>query len=246
VALVNHEDRVWSKSKKYAPVLSPDSMRLMVSMAVQKHCTMCQGDCKNAFCQGILSEDKITIVKPPIGNPDATKNKYWFLKRTLHGLRRSPHHWYTKINSVLNQLGLKSNSLDLCLFMGHIVDSSHPEFPPSTSPITLGLYVDNFRYFSKDPAIEQLFDRLLSQLVTVDFLGTVEWFLCTHFQWLVSHEKVSVHLSQIGFGTHLVKENNVHKRNITPDATPYRSSLPIDAIPESDKDNKDPALIECK
>ncbi len=54
VALGHHEDSVWSKSKKYAPVLCPDSMRLMVSMAVQKHRTLHQGDCKNAFCQGIF------------------------------------------------------------------------------------------------------------------------------------------------------------------------------------------------
>jgi hypothetical protein len=33
VVLGNHEDRVWTKSEKYAPVLCPDSMRLMVSLA---------------------------------------------------------------------------------------------------------------------------------------------------------------------------------------------------------------------
>jgi hypothetical protein len=74
----------------------------------------------------------------------------------------------------------------------------------------------------------------------------VEWFLGTHFPWLLSHDKVSVHLSQIGFATHLNKENTIHKRNITPDTTPYRSGLQIDAIPESDEDNKDPALLELK
>ncbi len=40
VVLGNHEDRVWSKPEKYAPVLCPDSVHLMVSMAVQNttHC----------------------------------------------------------------------------------------------------------------------------------------------------------------------------------------------------------------
>ncbi len=71
VVLGNHEDRVWTKPEKYAPVLRPDSMRLMISMAMEHWCILKQGDCKNAFCQGILPEDKITIVKPPIGDPDA-------------------------------------------------------------------------------------------------------------------------------------------------------------------------------
>ena len=76
-------------------------MRLMVSLAVEKCRTLKQGDCKNAFCQGILPDDEITIVKPPIGDPDADKDEYWLLKKTLYGLRRSPHHWYNKITSVL-------------------------------------------------------------------------------------------------------------------------------------------------
>ena len=52
-------------------------MRLMVSLAVEKCRTLKQGDCKNAFCQGILPDDEITIVKPPIGDPDADKDEYW-------------------------------------------------------------------------------------------------------------------------------------------------------------------------
>jgi hypothetical protein len=36
VVLGNHEDCVWTKSEKYAPVLRPDTMRLMVSLAVER------------------------------------------------------------------------------------------------------------------------------------------------------------------------------------------------------------------
>jgi hypothetical protein len=87
VVLGNNEDSIWTKSKKYAPVLRPNTMRLRVSMAVEQWRTLKQGNCKNAFCQGILPDDKITIVKSPIGDPDAKKDEYWLLKRTLYGLR---------------------------------------------------------------------------------------------------------------------------------------------------------------
>jgi hypothetical protein len=128
------------KTQKYAPVLCPDSMRLMVSLATE-HChTLKQGNCKNAFCQGILPDDEITIIKPPIGDPDATKNKYWLLKRTLYGLQHSPCHWYTKINAALNQIGLQTNSSDPFLYTGHMIDPSNPGAPSSTSPLTLGLF----------------------------------------------------------------------------------------------------------
>jgi len=51
VVLGNHEDRVWTKPETYAPVLRPDSMRVMVSLAVEKCRTLKQGDCKNALCR---------------------------------------------------------------------------------------------------------------------------------------------------------------------------------------------------
>jgi hypothetical protein len=80
VVLGNHKDRVWTKPKKYAPVLHLDSMSLMVSLAMEPCCALKQGNCKDAFCQGVLPDDKITIIKPPIGDPYPTKNKYWLPK----------------------------------------------------------------------------------------------------------------------------------------------------------------------
>ncbi len=80
----------------------------------------------------------------------------------------------------------------------------------------------------------------------VEFMGTMDWFLGTHFQWSSSPHNVSIHMNQTGFDAHLVKDNNIYTQNITPDATPYHPGHPIDAIPESDKDNDCPALIECK
>ena len=109
VVLGNHEDRVWSKSEKFAPVLRADSLRYIVSMAVQKRRLLKQGDCKNAFCNGDLPEDEVTIVRPPNGDPSAAKHEFWLLKKTLYGLRCSPRHWFDKIDKILKSMGLKSN-----------------------------------------------------------------------------------------------------------------------------------------
>jgi hypothetical protein len=79
VVLGNHEDRVWSKSDWFSPVLHGNSLCLLVSLVVKKHRSLWQGDCKNAFCQGILPSEEITIVSPPAGDPDANPNEYWLL-----------------------------------------------------------------------------------------------------------------------------------------------------------------------
>ena len=44
VVLGNHEDRSWSKSDKYAPVLCSNTMRLIISMAVERCHVLKQGD----------------------------------------------------------------------------------------------------------------------------------------------------------------------------------------------------------
>jgi hypothetical protein len=152
----------------------------------------------------------------------------------LYGLRRSPKHWYDEIRKILTSIGLKQHPYDPCLFSGNIIDLTDPSNSPLSSHLTLGLYVDDFVYFSTDPAVEAKFERLLQHHSTVEYMGTVEWFLGTHFQWLVTPDAMKVHLSQTGFVSHLVEDNDIHLRNITPDATPYRSDLPIDACPESD------------
>ena len=219
-------------------------MRLIVSMAVEQRRTLRQGDCKNAFCQGILPPDEITIVTPLIGNPDAKKDEYWLLKRMLYGLRCSPRHWNVKIKSTLEKIWLCLNAYDPCLFSGNIIDPSNPADSPSSDPLTLGLYVNDFIYFSLDPTAEAKFKCVLREHVTVDYLGRMVWCWGTHFQWSITPEVVQVHLSQTGFASHLVEANNIHHRNITPDATPYRAGLPINGCPESDKDKENPTFLE--
>jgi hypothetical protein len=75
VVLGNHEDRVWSKWDKFAPVLRGDSLRFLVSMAIQQRQPLCQGDCKNVFCQGILPPEEVTIVGPTSSDSDAKPHK---------------------------------------------------------------------------------------------------------------------------------------------------------------------------
>ena len=243
VVLGNHEDRLWSKSDRFAPVLRQDSLRFLASLAVEKRRALRQGDCKNAFCQGILPPEEITIVRPPSGDPDADPHEYWLLRKTLYGLRRSPRHWYDKINAILISIGLTPSLEDPCLYSGFIRDPSDPTSEKSTSPLTLGLYVDDFVYFSEDPSVEALFCRLLAERCKVDFMGVVEWFLGIHFSWRITSDSVSVHLNQSGFAANLVESFFHDSRNETPTATPYRSGVPIDSIAPSTDEDDSPAQL---
>ncbi len=126
-------------------------------MAVASRRPLRQGDCKNAFCQCILFPNKITIVCPPSGNQDTTPDEYWLLKRTLYGLWRSMQHWYDKINAILRSIGLTPLLKDPCLYTEFVRDPSDPSSDITSAPLSLGLYIADFVYFSKDPAVETLF-----------------------------------------------------------------------------------------
>ncbi len=79
-------------------------------------------------------------------------------------------------------IGLHQNAYNPCLFAGNISDPDNPSDVTSSAPLTLGIYIDDFIYFSADPAVEAKFQQLLKKYITVNFMGTVEWFLGTHFQ----------------------------------------------------------------
>ncbi len=246
VVLGNHEDRVWSKSDRFAPVLRGDSLRFLVSLAVEKRRPLRQGDCKNAFCHGVLPPDETTIVRPPSGDPEADPQEYWLLLKTLYGLRRSPRHWFDKINAIFLSIGLTPSLEDPCLYSGFVTDPKDPSNSPSQHPLTLGLYVDDFVYFSEDPAVESLFCRLLGERCKVDFMGIVEWFLGVHFSWRITPSSVAVHLNQSGFASNLVESFFGDTRNPTPTATPYRNGVPIDSIAPSTDADDSPAQIRRK
>jgi hypothetical protein len=221
IVLGNREGRDWSKSNCFAPVFRFDSLRFLVSLLTQHHCGLQQGDCKNAFCQGILPSEETTIIQPPSGDLDAGKDEYWPLLKTLYGLRQSPCHWQEKIDAILCSIGLIPSSHNPWLYSGFIRDSKDPLGSPSSRPLLLGLYVDDFVYFLEDPAVKAFFEHLLREQIKVDFMGLVEWFLGIHFSWKITKSAVDVHMNQSSFAANLVKQFCRDEWDPTPDATPY-------------------------
>jgi hypothetical protein len=238
VVLGNHEDRYYSKSQRYAPVLKYTSLRLLCSKAVEAKRVLQQGDCKNAFCHAKLPPEELTVVMPPVGDPAHGKDEYWLLNKTLYGLRRSPHHWYNMFCTALKELGLEQSVHDPCLFSGNLASDTAPT---AKSKLHVGIYVDDFVFYSEDPAIEKAFQEQLKQKVVVDFMGDVDYFLGTAFTWKhLPGGHLSVHLCQSAFTEFTAHRFAIDRYNRTPHMTPYRSGLPIDSIPPPDP--KDPDL----
>jgi hypothetical protein len=225
VVLCNFEDSIYEKSQKYAPVLKYTSLRLLTSKAVSDKRGLYQGDCLNVLCQAYLPDDELTVVRPPVGDPGYSDDEYWLLRKTLYSLRRSPYHWYNKITAILKDMGLQASPHDPCLYSGvlHPSPATHVPLRPSSptsvldspsakatttslpksssqKPIHIGLYVDDFVFYSEDEAEKELFKQLLASKIKVDFMGAVDYFLDTALTWRHHPDgNLSVFLSQTAF-----------------------------------------------
>jgi len=243
VVLGNLEDRYWAKCDRYAPVLQYSSLRLLTSMSVEKRRRLKQGDFKNAFVQASLPDDEITIVRPPMGDPDAALDEFWLLKKSLYGLCRAPRHWYEKMSKAMLDMGLKPSAHDPCMFVGVPSTDAQPA-GDHDKPIHVGIYVDDFVYFSEDAAVESRFENILKSDFKIDFMGTVNWFLGTHFKWSEHHDgHLSVLLSQKAFAQNLVERHRLGSVNYNPRVSPYRSGCPIDSFPSAKVDENDKHFV---
>ena len=169
VALGNLDPHNWSKQDCFAPVLSQLEHRTLLSLATRLKCIPKTGDVSQAFCQGVLPEDEEYYIKPPPGCPLTKKGGYLKLLKMLYGLKRSPRHWYEKARKVLLKIGFKQCPNAPCLFVGTLI--------PGHPPIYLGLYMDDFVYFSQSRESEQLFEQRFQEEVNVDFNGQIGYFL---------------------------------------------------------------------
>ena len=182
VVLGNSKDHLCQKSQRYAPVLKHSFLHQLEAKEVGDKLILEQGDYKNEFCKTTLPGDEVMVLRPPIGNPYYQEDEYWILKKTLYGLHRPPHHCYNTIKGILLKMFLKASPHDPCLLSGVLANPSSPDtIYAAQSQIHVGLYVENFVFYSSDPTQEAPFKTLLQEHIQVDFMEDVEYFLGTAF-----------------------------------------------------------------
>jgi hypothetical protein len=226
VALGNLDPHSWTKQDCFAPVLSQMELRFLTALAVRKKCIPKTGDVTQAFCQSYLPDDEHYICRPPPGCPITPPDTYWRLKKTLYGLKRSPRHFYELARKILLDLGLQQHPTSPCIFFGTLIEG-HP-------PLYLGLYVDDFIYFSESKDVEKLFEKDFGEAITTDFNGQIGYFLGINFSCTQHNDgNVTIHLGQEAFVKNLCQIADLDDPHVNPVQSPYRSGCPVDTIPTS-------------
>jgi hypothetical protein len=118
-------------------------------------------------------------------------------------------------------VGLSPCRHDPCVFTGTLIDGE--------PPLYLGVYVDDFTYFSTSDTVERAFEQALSLELKIDWMGEVAWFLGKCYDWQKDeNDYLTVSITQTAKIESMLNKYNLTDCNAV--RSPYKSGLPIDSI----------------
>lgn len=128
------------------------TIRLVLSIAVNKDWPIQQLDVNNEFLQGTLHED-VYMVQPPEFIDADRPNHVCHLKKALYGLKQAPRAWYLELHNFLLSIGFQNSVADASLFI----------FKRGHSFVYMLIYVDDILVTGNDNTLIQ---------TTLDMLAT--------------------------------------------------------------------------
>ena len=102
----------------FAPVAKINSIRVLLSLAVNLNWPLYQLDVKNAFLNGDLDEE-VFMRLPPGFETKFGAEKVCKLKKSLYGLKQSPRAWFERFGKAVKRLGYDQSQADHTMFYRH-------------------------------------------------------------------------------------------------------------------------------
>ena len=150
----------------FAPVAKMNTIRILISLAINLDWLLLQYDIKNAFLHGDLNEDiymKILGYEESSGTSRACR-----LRKALYGLKQSPRAWFGKFTQTMRILGYKQCNGDHTLFFKH--------FETGGDTILI-VYVDDIIITGSNTKEAARLEKHLTTAFEVKALGRLKYFL---------------------------------------------------------------------
>jgi Reverse transcriptase (RNA-dependent DNA polymerase) len=206
----------------FSPVVKLNTVRVLLSLAANLDWPLHQFDVKNAFLYGDL-EEEIYMDVPPGYEVDSYKSMVCRLKRSLYGLKQSPHAWFGRFSNAMKSYGYQQSDSDHTLFLKH-----------NQGKVTvLIIYVDDMVITGDDLMEIQTLEKRLSKEFDMKNLGGLKYFLGIE----VTRSKQDIVLSQRKYVLDLLTE--VGMLDCKPADTPAVQNLKLGNYPNQTPTNKE-------
>ncbi|CAL5428100.1 unnamed protein product [Camellia sinensis] len=195
----------------FTPVAKINTVRILISLAVNLDWPLHQFDVKNAFLHGHLQEEVYMALPPGYNLPTKGGKQVCRLKKSLYGLKQSPRAWFGRFTSSMKAFGYRQSNSDHTLFLKH-----------NKGKITaLIIYVDDMIVTGNDLDERKALQNHLAHEFEMKDLGLLKYFLGIE----VSRSKRGIFLSQRKYALDLLKE--VGMSACSPASTPMDENLKL-------------------
>ena len=105
--------------KTFSPVARYTSIRTIMAIATEMGWRIHQMEVKTTFLNGILEEE--VYIEQPQGFGVSTRDTHVCrLRKALYGLKQAPRAWYSRIDTYLQDLGVRQIRTSTIWWMGRI------------------------------------------------------------------------------------------------------------------------------
>ncbi|WVZ21045.1 hypothetical protein V8G54_008367 [Vigna mungo] len=193
----------------FAPVAKLNTVRVLLSLAVNLDWPLQQFDVKNTFLHGELSEEVYMELPPGCMVPKKHSQKVCKLKKSLYGLKQSPRAWFGRFSEARTVFGYHQSNSDHTLF----IKKQHGKI---TAFI---IYVDDMIVTGNDPEEQKALQSYLFRKFEMKDLDPLKYFLGIE----VSRSKAGLFLSQRKYILDLLRETGMEECH--PATTPIEEGL---------------------
>ena len=149
----------------FCPVVRLESLRTMISLAVQHGLKLHQVDVTTAFLNGKL-EEEVYMRQPEGFVAKGQERLVCKLKKSIYGLKQSPRCWNAVLDDQLKDMGFVQSASDPCVYK----DSGGEMF-------LIGVYVDDIILAGKNDKKINEVKRALGAKFNIKDMGKLHYFL---------------------------------------------------------------------
>lgn len=208
----------YDHGETFAPVARIESIRLLLSIAAERHKKVKMYDVKTVFLHGKL--DNEIYMKAPDGY-EYGENTVCRLKKSIYGLKQAGKCWNEYLTEVMLKSGMCQSMEDPCIFY----KSEGQKF------LYCGIHVDDMAIVSSDEDIEKCYMSRIGKKIDLKCLGDAKCILGMQ----VERESGRVYVHQKDYIKKLLLMYGMDECNSV--STPIDVNVKMDSYAESNKCN---------